>query len=83
MIRDIIKNYKKEIETPEEMVSVLIAYRNDLMEEYSISGWDHEYAFTGIDLILRLDEVIRKYKWDIKMENEKKVKYEKNNTISE
>jgi hypothetical protein len=83
MIRDIIKNYKKEIETPEEMVSVLTAYRNDLMEEYSTYGWEHEMAFTGIDLILRLDEVIRKYKWDIKMENEKKVKYEKNNTISE
>jgi hypothetical protein len=54
------------------MVSVLTAYRNDLMEDYSTSGWDHEYAFTGMDLILRLDEVIRKYKWDIKMEIEKK-----------
>ena len=64
------------------MVSALSAYRNDLMEEYSITGWEHEMAFTGIDLILRLDEVIRKYKWDIKKENEKKVKYENNNTIS-
>lgn len=66
MIRDVINNYKRPIETPQEMVSILSRYRDDLMTEYSTkTGWYLEDALPCLDMILRLDKEIRHYNWII------------------
>ena len=67
MIRDTIKDYKSSIETPNEMVSILSKYRDNLMKEYSTTtGWYLEDALPVLDMILRLDKVVRHYEWIIK-----------------
>jgi hypothetical protein len=72
MIKDIIQNYKSSIETPMEMVSVLTQYRNNLMKEYSTNNdWTNENALPCIDMILRLDETIRRYNFLIQLNQEK------------
>lgn len=73
MINEIINDYKSKIDTQEEMVFVLSKYRDNLMNEYSTKiGWRDDDALPLLDMILRLDEAIRRYNFSIQLKKEKK-----------
>lgn len=64
MIQNTIKNYNSQIETIEDMIIVLTQYRNDLMAYYSKTfGFQLDEALPCLDMIIRLDKIIRHYEW--------------------
>ena len=64
MIRSTIKNYNSQIDTIGDMIIVLSQYRNDLMAYYSNTlGFQLDEALPCLDMIIRLDKIIKHYEW--------------------
>lgn len=72
MIRKVIKDYKVEIESAEEMVGILSTIRDNLLEQFCVcSGWGVEEAIPVLDMVLRLNKEIRHFEWLVSQQKQR------------
>ena len=74
MIREVIKDYKVEIESAEEMVGILSTIRDNLLEQFCVgSGWGIEEAIPLLDMVLRLNKEIRHFEWLVSQQKQRMI----------